>query len=134
MALSAIALMVSFSVTACGVADEQGDENDPISSESTDNDSAALEGDDDNLIGRQKCGNNECGPGTFCCNASCGVCAPKGGACTQQVCDPVAKVGEDLTVGEVCGSVICGKGLSCCNASCSRCVPKGMMCTQEACN
>jgi hypothetical protein len=35
----------------------------------------------------QPCGNNVCGSGTFCCNASCGICAPRGGSCTQQVCD-----------------------------------------------
>ncbi len=33
------------------------------------------------------CGENTCGPGTYCCNASCGICAPKGGACTLQICD-----------------------------------------------
>lgn len=35
------------------------------------------------------CGANTCGPGTFCCNRSCGICAPLGGFCTQQVCAPV---------------------------------------------
>jgi hypothetical protein len=34
----------------------------------------------------QACGNNECGAGTYCCNASCGICAPTGGFCTQQFC------------------------------------------------
>lgn len=34
------------------------------------------------------CGNSVCGKGTFCCNASCGTCAPIGGACTQQICLP----------------------------------------------
>lgn len=34
------------------------------------------------------CGGNICPAGTFCCNASCGTCAPIGGACTQQVCLP----------------------------------------------
>ena len=33
------------------------------------------------------CGGNQCGPGSYCCNASCGTCAPKNGACTQQICD-----------------------------------------------
>jgi len=35
-----------------------------------------------------KCGKNSCGPGMYCCNASCGTCAPKNGACTQQYCGP----------------------------------------------
>jgi hypothetical protein len=33
------------------------------------------------------CGKNTCTGDTFCCNASCGTCAPRGGACTQQFCD-----------------------------------------------
>jgi hypothetical protein len=32
------------------------------------------------------CGGNTCSAGQFCCNPSCGICAPKGGACTQQFC------------------------------------------------
>lgn len=32
------------------------------------------------------CGTATCGKGTFCCNASCNTCAPRGGACTQQIC------------------------------------------------
>jgi hypothetical protein len=40
------------------------------------------------IRGGGKCGDNVSGPGTFCCNASCGTCAPLGGACTQQVCPP----------------------------------------------
>lgn len=34
-----------------------------------------------------KCGKSTCGPTEYCCNPSCGICAPKDGACTQQVCD-----------------------------------------------
>jgi hypothetical protein len=33
------------------------------------------------------CGSAICAPGTFCCNASCGICTPKGVFCTQQTCD-----------------------------------------------
>ncbi|HET9956826.1 MAG TPA: hypothetical protein VFQ61_20160 [Polyangiaceae bacterium] len=39
-------------------------------------------------IGGGVCGDKVCSAGTFCCNASCGTCAPLGGACTQQVCLP----------------------------------------------
>lgn len=101
------------------------------------------------------CGKNTCGSGTFCCNASCGTCAPLGGACTQQICpqtdvaeqvaadeDEASKDeacadgadGELLAAGGSCGGVTCGKGKWCCNASCARCVPIGMQCTQESCN
>ncbi len=34
----------------------------------------------------EACGKNTCKAGEFCCNASCGICAPKGGVCTQQAC------------------------------------------------
>lgn len=37
----------------------------------------------------QTCGNQVCGEGLVCCNASCGVCTPPGGFCTQQACGPV---------------------------------------------
>ena len=32
------------------------------------------------------CGSNTCAAGQFCCNPSCGICAPKGGACIQIAC------------------------------------------------
>lgn len=34
-----------------------------------------------------KCGSNSCGPDEYCCNASCGICAPKNGACIQIACE-----------------------------------------------
>jgi hypothetical protein len=34
------------------------------------------------------CGAVTCPAGEVCCNASCGICTPPGGACTQQICDP----------------------------------------------
>jgi hypothetical protein len=37
--------------------------------------------------GGGSCGDNTCGPNQFCCNASCGICAPLGGACTQVFCE-----------------------------------------------
>jgi hypothetical protein len=36
--------------------------------------------------GGAECGKNTCADGQFCCNASCGICAPKGGACIQIAC------------------------------------------------
>ena len=36
-----------------------------------------------------KCGANTCPTGEVCCNASCGICTPPGGFCTQQICGPV---------------------------------------------
>ncbi|HSN99530.1 MAG TPA: hypothetical protein VLS89_14640 [Candidatus Nanopelagicales bacterium] len=37
------------------------------------------------------CGRSVCGPDQYCCNESCGICAPKGGFCTQQFCGDVAE-------------------------------------------
>ncbi|HVH44402.1 MAG TPA: hypothetical protein VM925_18745, partial [Labilithrix sp.] len=36
--------------------------------------------------GGEPCGPTTCGVDEYCCNESCGICAPTGGACTQQVC------------------------------------------------
>jgi hypothetical protein len=34
----------------------------------------------------ETCGDITCGAGMYCCNASCGLCAPEGGACIQIAC------------------------------------------------
>ncbi len=36
---------------------------------------------------RPTCGANVCGSGEFCCNESCGICAPIGGRCTLECCN-----------------------------------------------
>jgi hypothetical protein len=36
----------------------------------------------------QACGDRVCGTGEYCCNPSCSTCAPEGGFCTQQYCEP----------------------------------------------
>lgn len=41
----------------------------------------------DTTGGGTTCGKNTCAAGTYCCNASCGTCAPLNGACTQQFCE-----------------------------------------------
>lgn len=37
---------------------------------------------------KKPCGNGVCGAGEYCCNESCGICAPEGGFCTEQYCAP----------------------------------------------
>ncbi|MBX3215232.1 MAG: hypothetical protein KF850_24570 [Labilithrix sp.] len=37
--------------------------------------------------GGSPCGRGTCEAGMVCCNASCGICTPPDGACTQQACD-----------------------------------------------
>ena len=34
------------------------------------------------------CGDKACADGEYCCNASCGICAPRGAACIQIACLP----------------------------------------------
>jgi hypothetical protein len=81
----------------------------------------------------EPCGKNVCKAGEFCCNASCGICAPKGGACTLQFCgDPVPPKPEPPK-GEACGAATCKPGLVCCNASCGICVEPGQGCTKQLC-
>lgn len=45
-----------------------------------------LDGDTLAIGGGGVCGTKVCKAGTYCCNASCGKCAPIGGGCTQQAC------------------------------------------------
>ena len=70
----------------------------------------------------EPCNQVTCGAGEFCCNFSCSICAPIGGACTEQFCG-----------GEPCGDTVCGAGEYCCNASCGICAPIGGACIQIAC-
>jgi len=66
------------------------------------------------------CGNSVCGSGEFCCNPSCGICAPFGGACTEQACHP-------------CGHSECDAGASL-ESSCSSCATKVCNADPFCCN
>jgi hypothetical protein len=111
-----------------------------------------------------QCGDVVCGPGEFCCNESCSICAPDGGACIQIQCGPGGEACGNTTckAGEYCCDPICGvcapdggkcpppppncnpvqpcgqnfckQGEYCCNASCGICAPLGGFCTQQLCN
>jgi hypothetical protein len=35
-----------------------------------------------------RCGRNTCADGEYCCNESCGTCAPQGGGCDAKLCAP----------------------------------------------
>jgi hypothetical protein len=41
---------------------------------------------DDATAENHACGNTFCTQGTYCCNASCSICVPRGDFCTQQFC------------------------------------------------
>ncbi|WNG38905.1 hypothetical protein F0U61_38490 [Archangium violaceum] len=119
-------------VTACGGSVQQVEEPAPASVEE------ALE------IGGSKCGENVCGIGSYCCNSSCGICAPKGAACPAVVCNPTSAQPEtkpelepsaDISIGTggPCGSNYCGKGYFCCNPGCGVCAPEGGGCPDVMC-
>jgi hypothetical protein len=80
-----------------------------------------------NQRARKPCGHNFCGPGEYCCNRSCSICAPRGDVCTQRVCAPEPE-------GEPCGKTVCKVGMVCCNASCGICTPPDGYCTQQVCS
>jgi hypothetical protein len=82
------------------------------------------------------CGPKTCTSGEYCCNSSCGICAPKGAACIQIACDPKPDAGAPdagTKPGEACGTKTCAAGQVCCSPSCGICTPKGGACPAIAC-
>jgi hypothetical protein len=49
--------------------------------------------------GSLPCGTKVCAPGQYCCNASCGLCAPIGAACIQIACVPAEDAGTKVDAG-----------------------------------
>ncbi|HEX5753014.1 MAG TPA: hypothetical protein VFZ09_42830 [Archangium sp.] len=98
------------------------------------------------VLGGTACGPNVCGTGTYCCNASCGVCAAKGASCLDVMCETSAqpevkaeaKQAEPASIaissGGPCGSNYCGKGYFCCNPGCGVCAPDGGGCPDVMCD
>ncbi|KAK1778021.1 hypothetical protein QBC45DRAFT_329337 [Copromyces sp. CBS 386.78] len=81
---------------------------------------------DNTSVKGKKCGVATCGLGQECCNASCGLCVPIGGFCTQQICEPA---------GLQCGPSVCsGNTPKCCNKSCGICTAPDGFCTAQLCN
>jgi len=98
-------------------------------------------------IGGSTCGANVCGVGSYCCNSSCGICAPKGGACPDVMCEVSAQPeveaqvqqeapSADIAIGSggPCGTNYCGKGYFCCNPGCGVCAPQGGGCPDVMCD
>jgi len=67
------------------------------------------------------CGLNVCGAGEYCCNPSCGICAPLNGACIEIACAPlcdhdVCSKGPALEKGcSVCVTKVCNQDPYCCD-------------------
>jgi len=64
-----------------------------------------------------QCGKNVCGDKEYCCNESCGICAPMGSACIEVFCSPPDG-------GTTCAPVPCPSNSKWSQADCS-CVPGG---------
>ncbi len=41
------------------------------------------------VVPGEQCGSNVCGKGSYCCNASCGICAPLNFSCIQIACNQI---------------------------------------------
>jgi hypothetical protein len=132
--IATIACTLAFAFVLAGCA---ADGPDPVATQSDE-----MIGDIIGPIGGGQCGPRVCGPGTRCCNASCGVCTPPGAECTQQICSTTEAASmseadvQSLIIigGGQCGPNVCGPGSFCCNASCGTCAPRGGVCTQQICN
>jgi hypothetical protein len=98
------------------------------------------------LIGGTQCGANVCGTGSYCCNSSCGTCAPKGAGCPDVMCEVDTGAGvkaeakaepsvdTSIVSGGACGTNYCGKGYFCCNPGCGVCAPTGGGCPDVMCD
>jgi hypothetical protein len=97
---------------------------------------------------RTPCGNTLCASGESCCNLNCGLCAPSGGGCTKQLCEPptawACTNDSDCTaVDDYCGGCncqvlgpkgqlgTCTKGLV--NCFVAPCASKGARCENGQC-
>ncbi len=57
-------------------------------------DQAAIDLGDPWPPGGGQCGDHVCQVGTYCCNASCGWCVPRGNLCPQVVCETALDDGQ----------------------------------------
>ena len=58
------------------------------------------------------CGHTLCEPGLVCCNASCGICTPPDGFCTQQACLPVECTPQECGPAPGMPNYLCPDGVS----------------------
>ena len=82
MRLTVVSLMAL--VAACGGPVRQVEESTAVGVTMTLAEKGAI---DQATVGGGVCGGRVCSTGTYCCNASCGMCAPKGAACPQVSCN-----------------------------------------------
>jgi hypothetical protein len=81
--------------------------------------------------GGTPCGSNHCGAGDYCCNESCGICAPFGSACIQIACEP-ALTCEPADCGPALGmaNYLCPDGVTVAGPT-GNCIPQDGACGWE---
>jgi hypothetical protein len=97
------------------------------------------------------CGKISCASGETCCNASCSICTPPGGMCTQQICEedspgplPSGQGGASPapgetppTTGAINGEPVDESKMSCANVRCvagTHCEMVQVQCVKAPCN
>jgi hypothetical protein len=73
------------------------------------------------------CGPSRCADGQFCCNESCGLCAPRGGICLQRQCGPSTLAATECTDDSGCRAIS-----SYCDGC--QCLPGGVLDPLPACH
>jgi hypothetical protein len=73
------------------------------------------------------CGPSRCEGGQFCCNESCGLCAPRGGICLQRQCGPATSVLTGCSDDSQCRAIS-----SYCDGC--QCLPAGMLDPEPSCH
>lgn len=89
------------------------------------------------------CGDATCGRDEVCCNASCGICTPPDGVCTQEICSPApaplcatdtdCQVVADYCTGCDCRALASGESLPVCDGPGVRCFADPCMNHVAAC-
>jgi hypothetical protein len=73
------------------------------------------------------CGPSRCAAGQFCCNESCGLCAPRGGICLQRQCGSTTAAVTECVDDSGCRAIS-----SYCDGC--QCLPVGMLDPEPACH
>ncbi len=73
------------------------------------------------------CGPSRCSVGQFCCNESCGTCAPRGGMCPERLCGPAATILTECSDDSTCRAIS-----SYCDGC--QCIPGGVLDPEPSCH
>lgn len=73
------------------------------------------------------CGPSRCSVGQFCCNESCGTCAPRGGMCAERLCGSAATILTECSDDSTCRAIS-----SYCDGC--QCLPAGVLDPEPSCH